>query len=82
MFQPKILETKNTKILCEQKPINVDNFNEVEEKEVKERKRKQEETKMKEKDMWKRLRQLSDEFKEIKKSKKDAKKMSDTIIKH
>ena len=37
---------------------------------------------MKEKDMWKHLRQLSDEFKEIKKSKKDAKKMSDTIIKH
>ena len=47
MFQPKILETKNTKILCEQKPINVDDFNDVEEKEVKERKRKQEETKWK-----------------------------------
>ena len=77
--------------------MNVDHFNDVEEKEVKERvekrkqkrwevaeknkllkkkKRKQEETKMREKDMWKRLSQLNDEFKEIKKSKKDAKKMS------
>ena len=46
------------------------------------KKRKQEETKIKEKDMWKRLNQLNDEFKEIKKSKKDAKKMSDTIIKN
>ena len=32
--------------------------------------------------MWKRLSQLNDEFKEIKKSKKGAKRMSDTIIKH
>ena len=37
---------------------------------------------MKEKDMWKRLSQLNDEFKKVKKSKKDVKKMSDTIIKH
>ena len=32
--------------------------------------------------MWKRLSQLSDEFKEIKKSKKDTKKMPDTIVKN
>lgn len=31
--------------------------------------------------MLKHLAQLNDEFKEIKKSKKDAKKMSDTIMK-
>ena len=88
--------------IYEQKPINVDDFNEVEEKEVKnmqknknkkgerqprkitclKKKRKQEATKIKEKDMWKRLSQLNNEFKEIKKSNKDAKKMSDTIIKH
>ena len=91
--------------IYEQKPINVDDFNEVKEKEVKERiekrkqkrqevakknkllkkkkkkKQQQEETKIKERDMWKRLSQLNDEFKEIKKSKKDTKKMSDTIKK-
>ena len=48
----------------------------------KEKKRKQEKTKIKEKFMWKRLSQLNDEFKEIKKSKQDAKKMSDIIIKN
>ena len=32
--------------------------------------------------MWKRLNELNSEFKEHKKTKKDAKKMSATIIKH
>lgn len=32
--------------------------------------------------MWKRLPELNDEFNQIKKSKKDAKKLSDTIIKN
>ena len=88
--------------IYEQKPVTIDDFNEVEEKEVKERvekrrqkrrevaeqnkllkkKRKQEETKIKEKDMWKRLNELNSEFKEHKKTKKDAKKMFATIIKH
>ena len=31
--------------------------------------------------MWKRLSQLNNAFQEINKSKKDSKKMSDTIIK-
>ena len=89
--------------IYEQKPINIDDFNEVEENKIKERvekrkqkrrevagknkqlkkrKRKQEETKRKEKDMWKRLSQLNVEFKEIEKSRKDAKKMSDIVRKH
>ena len=87
--------------IYEQKPVNIDNFNEVGEKEVKEhvekqrqkgkrqlkkilleKKKRKQETKIREKDMWKRLNQLNCEFKEYKKSKKDAKKMSDTIIKH
>ena len=46
------------------------------------KKRKQEETKVKEKDMWKRWNELNSEFQEHKKTKKDAKKMSATIIKH
>ena len=85
----------------EQNPIIVYDFNEVEEREVKERvekrkqkrqevakkkkllkkKRKQEESKTKEKEMWKRLGELNQEFKEIKKSKKDSIKMSGSIIK-
>ena len=32
--------------------------------------------------MWQRLAKLNNEFKEIKKSKKDNKKMSETIIKN
>ena len=46
------------------------------------KKKKQEETKIKENDMWKRLNELNSEFKECKKTKKDAKKISATIIKH
>ena len=86
----------------EQNPIIVYDFNEVEEREVKEivekrkqkrqevakkkkkllkKKRKQEESKTKEKEMWKRLGELNQEFKEIKKSKKDSIKMSGSIIK-
>ena len=80
----------------EQKPVTTDDFNEFEEKEVKERvekrrqkrreiaeqnkllkkknkkKKKQEGTKIKEKDMWKRLNELNSKFKEHKKTKKDA----------
>ena len=81
--------------LYEQKPITVDDFNEVEEKEVKEKrgevaeknellkskKRKQEESKEKEKEMWKRLSELNKEFRDIKKFKKYSKKMSQTILK-
>ena len=82
-----------------QKPINIDDFNESEEKEVKERvnkrkkkrcqiaenkllkkTKKSEESKVKEKDMWERLAKLNGEFKEIKKTKKEAKKMSETVI--
>ena len=44
--------------------------------------RKKVETKIKENDMWKRLNELNSEFKEYKKTKKDAKKISATIIKH
>ena len=43
-------------------------------------KRKAKETKRKEKDMWSRLAKLNGEFKEIKKAKKESKKMSETII--
>ena len=42
--------------------------------------RKAEENKIKEKDMWERLSKLNSEFKDIKKAKKEAKKMSETII--
>ena len=91
---------RDEKNIYEQQPINIDQFNEIEDPEVKERvekrkqkrlkdaeknkllKKKYEETKVKEKDMWQRLAKLNDEFKEIKKSKKDIKKMSETIIKN
>ena len=49
-------------------------------KKLEKKKKKQEETKIKEKDMWRRLSKLNDEFKGIKKAKKEAKKMSETII--
>ena len=44
------------------------------------KKRKTEENKIKEKDMWERLSELNAEFKDIKKAKKEATKMSETII--
>ena len=47
-----------------------------------EKKKKQEETKIKERDMWKRLNELNSGFKEHKKTKKYVKKMSATITKH
>ena len=79
--------------LYEEKPINIDDFNEVEEKEVKEnvekrkvkrgevaeknkllkKKRKQEESKEKEKEMWKRLSELNNAFRDIMKFKKYSK---------
>ena len=43
------------------------------------KKQKTEEIKVKEKDMWERLAKLNGKFKNIKKAKKAAKKMSDTI---
>ena len=88
--------------IYEQKPINIDDFKDREESEVKEQvnKRKQkwrkiaennkplkkqkrsEENKIKEKkkDMWERLAKLNGEFKNIKKAKKEAKKISETVI--
>ena len=46
----------------------------------KKKKEKTEENKINEKDMWERLSKLNGEFKNIKKTKKEAKKMSGTII--
>ena len=46
----------------------------------KKKKEKTEENKINEKDMWERLSKLNGEFKNIKKIKKEAKKMSGTII--
>ena len=87
--------------IYEQKPVNVDDFNDSEEADVKERvgkrkkktkrgsrkkqtfkkkKRKAEKTKIKEKEMWERLAKLNGNFKDIKKAKKQSKKMSETII--
>ena len=90
----------NETCFYEQKPISVDDFNKVKEKEVKGKvekrkqkwgevaeknkllkKRKQEESNVKEKEMWKRLSELNKEFNEIKKSKKDSKKVFESIIK-
>ena len=45
------------------------------------KKKNQEENKIREKEMWKRLHELNKEFSGIRKSKKDFKKMSDSIIK-
>ena len=53
---------------------------EVAEKNKQLKKRKQEESKVKEKVLWKRLGELNKEFNQIKKSKKDSKKMSESII--
>ena len=46
----------------------------------KKKKEKTEENRINEKDMWERLSKLNGEFKNIKKTKKEAKKMSGTII--
>ena len=99
---PENYETvRNETNMYEQKPINVDDFNEVEEKLVKERvekqrqktrdvaeknkllrkKQKQEEDKVKEKQMWERLSELNKEFSDIRQSKKNSKRMSESIIK-
>ena len=56
-------------------------WGEVAEKNKLLKKRKQEESKVKEKEMWKRLSELNKEFNEIKKSKKDSKKVFESIIK-
>ena len=83
----------------EQKPIKIDDFNEIEEKEIKERvekrkmkrrevtennkllKKKEQEDNKKETEMFTRLRELNNDFKNIKKQKRNNKKMSKTIIK-
>ena len=99
---PENYETvRNETNMYEQKPINVDDFNEVEEKLVKERvekqrqktrdvaeknkllrkKQKQEEDKVKEKQMWERLSELNKEFSNIRQSKKNSKRMLESIIK-
>ena len=87
--------------IYEQKPINIDEFNDVEETEVRERvkrkkekrrevaekskllkkKKKQEEFKENEGIYWKRLGEFNRQFKANKKPEKEAKKMSQTIIK-
>ena len=84
----------------EQKPINIDDFNDHEQAKVQERvnkqkakrreiaqnnkllkkKQKSEPNKVKEKDMWERLAQLNSKFKNIKKPKKEAKKVPETVI--
>ena len=86
--------------IYEQKPVNIDGFNEYEEAEVKERvqkqekkahcswkkqtvdkrKRKNDQKKIKEKDKRECLAKLNSEFKDVKKAKKESKKMSETII--
>ena len=86
--------------IYEQKPVNIDDFNEAEEVELKQgvekrkgkrrivaeknklvkNKRKTEENRVNENDMWECLAKLNSEFKDIKKAKKDSKKMSETII--
>ena len=86
--------------IYDQKPVNIDDFNEAEEVELKQgvekrkgkrrivaeknklvkNKRKTEENRVNENDMWECLAKLNSEFKDIKKAKKDSKKMSETII--
>ena len=84
----------------EQKPIKIDDFNEIEEKKIKERvekrkmkrrevtennkllkKRRNKRTIKKETEMFTRLRELNNDFKNIKEQKRNNKKMSKTIIK-
>ena len=84
----------------EQKPIKIDDFNEIEEKKIKERvekrkmkrrevtennkllkKKRNKRTIKKETEMFTRLRELNNDFKNIKEQKRNNKKMSKTIIK-
>ena len=83
----------------EQKPIKIDDFNEIEEKEIKERvekrkmkrrevtennkllKKKEQEDNKKETEMFTRLRELNNDFKNIKEQKRNNKKMNKAIIK-
>ena len=48
---------------------------------VKRRKQKSEENKVKEGEMWNRLNELNGDFKKIRESEKEAKKISATIVK-
>ena len=48
---------------------------------AKRRKQKSEENKVKEGEMWNRLNELNGEFKKIRESKKEAKKVSATVVK-
>ena len=52
----------------------------AEELRAKKIKMKEEDNKVKEGQMWNRLAELNDEFKKIKQSKKDIKKMSSTVL--
>ena len=94
---PANYETIRKKNIYEQKPVNIDYFNEAEVKQRVEKrkekrravaeknkllrkKRKTEKNKIKEKDMWERLGKLNSEFEDIKKAKKESKKMPKTIM--
>ena len=84
----------------EQKPIKIDDFNEIEEKKIKERvekrkmkrrevtennkllkKKRNKRTIKKETEMFTGLRELNNDFKNIKEQKRNNKKMNETIIK-
>ena len=75
--------------IYEQKPTKIDDFNDAEEAEAEEHVQKRKEKRknvaeknklLKKKEMWERLSEHNGDFKNIKKAKKEAKKMSGTII--
>ena len=91
---------RNENSIYGQKPISIDDFNDIEKSEIEEcvkkekknievaeknkllkKKKKQEEFKENEAAYWKRLGELNQQFNANKKAKKEAKKMSQTIIK-
>ena len=99
---PQNYETiRNETNIYEQKLVRIDQFNDVEETEIRERvakrkekrrevaeknkllkkKEKQEEFNENEAAYWKRLGELNKQFKANKKAKKEANKLSETIIK-
>ena len=99
---PQNYETiRNETNIYEQKLVRIDQFNDVEETEIRERvakrkekrrevaeknkllkkKEKQEELNENEAAYWKRLGELNKQFKANKKAKKEANKLSETIIK-
>ena len=91
---------RNEVSVYEQKPIKIDDFNEIEEKKIKERvekrkmkrrevtennkllkKKRNKRTIKKETEMFTGLRELNNDFKNIKEQKRNNKKMNETIIK-